>query len=139
MDYPTFLKFANDIVLVKISKDKSPATYYRHGGDYKIKVTLIDGKFFSGRHSVDHISKVEMFTSTLDEWTESNGQYATPEYIIVRSMKMKRINWDTYQDKTGRIKARVRFKNRAWEICKTPISVFIGYQIEPITEELFLK
>lgn len=74
MKYPKFLKFNNDNVLVRVSKNEVPATYYRHGGDYEIKVTLIDGRFFSGTHSVDHISNGQMYMSTLSEWTESNGQ-----------------------------------------------------------------
>lgn len=52
---------------------------------------------------------------------------------------MKRTDWNKYEDKTGRIKATLAFKNSTWVIVKCGISNLLDREIESITEELFLK
>tara|TARA_R110000850_G_scaffold157062_2_gene281257 strand:+ start:1398 stop:1823 length:426 start_codon:yes stop_codon:yes gene_type:complete len=141
MKYPKFLKFNTGICLVRITPDtEHPAIYYRHGGEYYITVNHVGGgRFFSDKDSVKGISVKRMYPTSLDEWSESNGQYATSEYVKVHTCKMKRTDWNKYENNTGRIKATVQYKNGSWVIVKCGISNLLDRELEPITKELYLK
>ena len=140
MKYPKFLKFNTGNCLVRITPDiEHPAIYYRHGGEYSIDVKLSGGSYFSGEHFAENISVKRMYPTSLDEWSESNGQYATPEYVKVHTCKMKRTDWNKYENNTGRIKATVQYKNGSWVIVKCGISNLLDRELEPITKELYLK